>query len=86
MAFSSQVYISEFWRPDNRCFFSTDPELFYIYLHYNSEKVHGTFDLGYENHCDIYQSEIYLVKCLCRNYGNLILLRVACNVAVMVMI
>ena len=29
--------------------FSTDSELFYIKLHYKSEKVHGTFSWDYKN-------------------------------------
>ena len=36
------------WKPDDRFFFLTDSELFYVYENPNSKKVHGTFGLGWK--------------------------------------
>ena len=49
MAFFSHAYRSEFWKPDDRWFFSTNSDLFYTYLQYKSEKSHGLFSLGWIN-------------------------------------
>ena len=49
MAFFSHVYRSEFWKPDDRCFFQLILICFIFYLQYKSEKSHGLFGLDWKN-------------------------------------
>ena len=46
MAFFSHVYRSEFWKPDDKCFFNSN--LYYTYLQYKRKKFHGLFGLGWK--------------------------------------